>query len=167
MPVRPHAKKHHVQYGLCPKHARYHTGVPACRLLRAELAAASQADASVPQESILSGLSVEELGEGVDRGEHLTRMAVAKARLLEPLSRIKVAVDHDALDAITGKDYGDSLTNWEGWWGQNKEKSDAELAFPERGPNGQLALPAHPPTEQQDGQVRRRESSSTAGCHRC
>ena len=44
-------------------------------LSRAELADAPGADAGIPQESILSGLSVEELGEGVDRGELLARMA--------------------------------------------------------------------------------------------
>ncbi|MBT8461240.1 MAG: DNA ligase, partial [Gemmatimonadetes bacterium] len=44
-------------------------------LSRAELAAAPDADAAVPQESILSGLTVEELGAGVDRGDALARRA--------------------------------------------------------------------------------------------
>ncbi|NNK47856.1 MAG: DNA ligase D [Gemmatimonadetes bacterium] len=44
-------------------------------LSRAELAAAPNADAAVPQESILSGLTVEELGAGVDRGDALARRA--------------------------------------------------------------------------------------------
>ena len=44
-------------------------------LSRAELAAAPEADASIPQESILSGLTVEELGEGVDRRDALADRA--------------------------------------------------------------------------------------------
>ncbi|MCP4201486.1 MAG: FAD-dependent oxidoreductase [bacterium] len=35
--------------------------------------------------------------KATEKAKDLTRMAVAKARLLEPLSRIKVAVNHDAL----------------------------------------------------------------------
>ena len=27
-----------------------------------------------------------------------------------------------ALTILTGQDYGDSATNWEGWWGANKDK---------------------------------------------
>jgi bifunctional non-homologous end joining protein LigD len=67
-------------------------------LSRAELAAASQADASVPQESILSGLSVEELGEGVDRGEHLTRMAVGLGAPRRSVrgDRVKIMLAHTA-----------------------------------------------------------------------
>jgi bifunctional non-homologous end joining protein LigD len=67
-------------------------------LSRAELAAASEADASVPQESILSGLSVEELGEGVDRGEHLTRMAVGLGAPRRSVrgDRVKIMLAHTA-----------------------------------------------------------------------
>jgi hypothetical protein len=38
----------------------------------------------------------------------------------------------DALQAITGQLFGDSLTNWDGWWGANK--GNPELKLPERVP---------------------------------
>lgn len=36
----------------------------------------------------------------------------------------------NALQTITGQLFGDSLTNWEGWWGANK--ANADLKLPER-----------------------------------
>ena len=67
-------------------------------LSRAELAAAPEADAAVPQESILSGLSVEELGEGVDRGGPMARMAAeagAPRRAVRG-ERVKIMLAHTA-----------------------------------------------------------------------
>jgi hypothetical protein len=38
------------------------------------------------------------------------------------------------LTILTGQDYGDSVSNWEGWWNNNKEK-DFEAKTAERGPS--------------------------------
>jgi bifunctional non-homologous end joining protein LigD len=67
-------------------------------LSRAELAAAPEADASLPQESVLSGLTVEELGEGVDRREPLARMAEALGAPRRSVrgERVKIMLAHTA-----------------------------------------------------------------------
>jgi bifunctional non-homologous end joining protein LigD len=67
-------------------------------LSRAELAAAPEADAAVPQESILSGLTVEELGAGVDRGQPLAERAAeagAPRRAVRG-ERVKIMLAHTA-----------------------------------------------------------------------
>ena len=43
-------------------------------MTRDERASAPEADSVVPQESILSGLTVEELGAGIDRNDMLVRL---------------------------------------------------------------------------------------------
>ena len=67
-------------------------------LSRAELAAAPEADAAVPQESILSGLTVEELGAGVDRGGRLAERAAAAGAPRRSVrgERVKIMLAHTA-----------------------------------------------------------------------
>ena len=67
-------------------------------LPRSELVAAHEADVGVPQESILSGLTVEELGEHVDRGEPLARMAAGLGAPRKAVrgERVKIMLAHTA-----------------------------------------------------------------------
>ena len=67
-------------------------------LSREELAAAPDADAAVPQESVLSGLTVEELGANVDRTEALADSAAAMEapRRSVRADRVKVMLAHIA-----------------------------------------------------------------------
>lgn len=67
-------------------------------LSRTELAAVSGADATVPQESILSGLTVEQLGAGLDRGEELAAAAAAAGapRRAVQEERVKLMLAHTA-----------------------------------------------------------------------
>ncbi len=67
-------------------------------LSRAELAAAPEADAAIREESILSGLTVEELGQGVERGAQLSERAteLGAPRRSVRAERVKVMLAHTA-----------------------------------------------------------------------
>ncbi len=62
--------------------------------------------------------------------DHL--VAIGDKSCVEPLIRAMKANEKDtgevkrrigkALSVLTGQDYGDSVSNWEGWWSANKEK---------------------------------------------
>ena len=42
------------------------------------------------------------------------------------------------MTALTGKSYGDSLTNWEGWWSANQDKEWEELTARDLGASGNV-----------------------------
>lgn len=67
-------------------------------LSRAELAAASAADNEIPQQSILSGLTVEQLGEGTDRGPELAERAddAGAPRRIVRAEKVKLMLAHTA-----------------------------------------------------------------------
>ncbi|MBI2898855.1 MAG: HEAT repeat domain-containing protein [Planctomycetes bacterium] len=79
--------------------------------------------------------------------EHL--LAIGDKRAVEPLiAALKDARSSPelkrraakALAAITGQDYGDSATNWEGWWAANKDKDLKGPKESSSGGGGTVAL---------------------------
>jgi len=76
-------------------------------LTREELSLAAEADAAVPQQSILSGLTVEELGDGVDRGEELERLAAVAGAPRRAVrgERVKVMLAHTAEAPFTDPEW--------------------------------------------------------------
>ena len=68
--------------------------------------------------------------------DHL--VAIGDKACVEPLIKAMKANEKDtgevkrrigkALSVLTGQDYGDSVSNWEGWWAANKDKDFAAAA---------------------------------------
>ncbi|HXX93552.1 MAG TPA: hypothetical protein VEN81_07955, partial [Planctomycetota bacterium] len=75
--------------------------------------------------------------------DHLT--AIADRSAVDPLIRALKANEKStgdlkarigrALTVLTGQDYGESATNWEGWWGANKDK-EIDVKAPSGGSTG-------------------------------
>ena len=75
--------------------------------------------------------------------DHL--IAIADKTAVEPLIRAMKANEKTpgdlkhrigrALTVLTGQDYGDSVSNWEGWWSANKDK-DFSVEGPDGGSTG-------------------------------